>query len=196
MIQWAVAAFEAAAAVGKEASMVLTAMKRFSSICNWETSPVGIIFCNINAQAEFLCLQHPCGYWSPVVHQALGTYFLLKLFACFWLVSPQVQSRQLAQCNGPNNRTSSNTSSHSLCQLVFSLLHKKQDIHQTFQQQDTQWNTVLGESRSSCIAKQLHSLLSENSLNRSSMTEHHIFSQYHILSHMTDTWPGCKYCTR
>ena len=71
-----------------------------------------------------------------------------------------------------------------------------EDIHPTFQQQDTQWNTVLGESRSSCIAKQLHSLLSENSLNRSSMTEHHIFSQYHILSHMTDTWPGCKYCTR
>ena len=54
------------------------------------------------------------------------------------MVSPQVQSCQLAQCNGPNNRTSSNTSSHSLCQLVFSLLHKKQDIHQTFQQQDTQ----------------------------------------------------------
>ena len=42
------------------------------------------------------------------------------------MVSPQVQSCQLAQCNGPNNRTSSNTSSHSLRQLVFSLMHKKQ----------------------------------------------------------------------
>ena len=85
-------------------------------------------------QAEFLRLQHPCGYCGTRIRDVLP----LELSpVCDWFpLRLKAQSRQLAQCNGPTIRLHQILPLHSF-QLVFSLLHKKlfsfgstdEDIH-------------------------------------------------------------------
>ena len=81
-----------------------------------------IIFCNMIVQAEFLCLQHPCGYCgTPSIRDVLP----LELSpVCDWFPSQapagcSATSLQLAQCIGSNNQASSHTSSPLLPTGVF-----------------------------------------------------------------------------